>query len=83
MEGNFKIKGEFNRVPNRKDHKSTWDTDKNYVEIRPRDPNFHREGSYYFMIIPKPNFLEALNIWATYSFMINYVTEDSYVYLKT
>ena len=60
-----------------------WQTEGNTLEIKPNDPNYRREGTYYIRVVPV-----AANIWQSYfektwQYMITYSTEASYLYLQT
>jgi hypothetical protein len=51
--------------------------------IKPTDPNFKREGTYFVKIVPKLSFFDAWRMSLAYSYLISYLTEDSFLYLKS
>ena len=53
--------------------------------IDPKDKTvkFEREGTYYIMVTPKLSFWDAFKSKLSFTYMISYVTEDSYFYLKS
>lgn len=62
---------------------SQWSTYENLLVIKPTDPNFKREGTYFVKIAPKLSFFDAWRMSLGYSFLISYFTEDSFLYLKS